>query len=67
MNTLPIIIVVALLVVCILLFTMYLIKGRAMLAVNEELRTTSEALRLTQSERDNMQHEVVSLRQMLEL
>ena len=66
MNTLPIIIVVALLVVCILLFTMYLIKGRAMLAVNEELRTTSEALRLTQSERDNMQHEVVSLRQMLE-
>ena len=66
MNTLPIIIVVALLVVCILLFAMYLIKGRAMLAVNEELRTTSEALRLTQSERDNMQHEVVSLRQMLE-
>lgn len=66
MNTLPIIIVVALLVVCILLFAMYLIKGRAMLAVNEELRTTSEALRLTQSERDNMQHEVVSLRQMIE-
>lgn len=66
MNTLPIIIVVALLVACILLFAMYLIKGRAMLAVNEDLRTTSEALRLTQSERDNMQHEVVSLRQMLE-
>lgn len=66
MNTLPIIIVAALLVVCILLFAMYIMRGRTIYSVNEELRSTAEALRLTQSERDSMQHEVLNLKQQLE-
>ena len=66
MNTLPIIIVAALLVVCILLFAMYIMRGRTIYSVNEELRSTAEALRLTQSERDSMQHEVLNLKQQFE-
>ena len=41
-------------------------RGRTIYSVNEELRSTAEALRLTQSERDSMQHEVLNLKQQLE-
>ena len=66
MNTLPIIIIAALVIVCIMLFVMYLSQSRKYQASATILRDTEEAVRQLQNEKNNSQQELFRTSQALE-
>lgn len=66
MNTLPIIIIAALVVVCIMLFVMYLSQSRKYQATATILRDTEEAVRQLQNEKNISQQELLRTTQALD-